>query len=36
MSPIEYPIEAFASMWQIVCCTATMIAAAFTFLFAPR
>jgi hypothetical protein len=36
MIPVEFPVEAFSSLWQIVCCSATVIAAAFTFLFAPR
>jgi hypothetical protein len=36
MIPVDYPIEAFAGLWQMMCCISTVIAVAFTFLFAPR
>lgn len=36
MVPSYYPIEAFGNLWEVCCCTATLVAAALTCLFAPR
>jgi hypothetical protein len=36
MLPSSYPIEAFGNLWEILCCSATLVAATFAFLFSPR
>jgi hypothetical protein len=36
MSPIEYPVEAFGSLWELLSCSVTMIVATLAFLLSPR
>lgn len=36
MNPFEYPVEAFGSLWELLCCSVTMVVAAFSFFLAPR
>jgi len=36
MSPIEFPIDAFGSFWELLCCGVTVLVAAFTFVLMPR